>query len=405
MQNETVAGLEQTNVFLRPGPRASQELLLLTHLDTVEPGPYGLWTKTQSNPFNASIYGDVLYGLGSADSKLDIACKIQAAKEWLSAKMVHPFVIVGTFGAQSGMTGALRMIRKKMTAAKTALIGEPTGLRIAPGGHGMAIVEVMVPFSAEETAYRKNHDLLESASTQSKFFLGRSAHSSAPSLGDNAIVKMFDYLIQLPSGIAIMDMDGGISHNAVPASAVLEIDMVGGFTDSIVPKISSILQAMRDVEADFKNHPSPIDGSCATLNVGTVRTSDQNIVVRGSCRIPPGNANSVYDKWMEQLKAACHKQGATFCVKDLKLPFTTPPDSEFLQGCNEIMKEMELNSAPVSSPSTTEASVLNRLGVECIVFGPGQSVGNSHEPNERVSMKELDLAVDFYRRVIKRFCL
>jgi succinyl-diaminopimelate desuccinylase len=162
---------------------------------------------------------------------------------------------------------------------------------------------------------------------------------------------------------------------------------------------------MRTVEADFKNHRSPVDGTFATLNVGTVRTAEHAISVVGSCRLPPGHSNAVYEGWMEELKAASLKQGATFSVRDLKPPFTTAPDSTFLQGCNGILSEMGLSSEPTSSPSTTEASVLHRLGIECIVFGPGQSVGNSHEPNERVSMKELELAVEFYRRVIKKFCL
>ena len=60
-------------------------------------------------------------------------------------------------------------------------------------------------------------------------------------------MKMLDYLEQLPEGIAVMDLDGGISYNAVPSSAVLEIDIMGGFQDPIVPKISAIYEALREV--------------------------------------------------------------------------------------------------------------------------------------------------------------
>src|SRR5712692_8583634 len=49
-------------------------LLLVTHLDTVDPGPLDLWTETYANPFALERKGDCVYGLGSADTKLDALC-------------------------------------------------------------------------------------------------------------------------------------------------------------------------------------------------------------------------------------------------------------------------------------------------------------------------------------------
>ncbi len=406
LQTETLAGVRQANVILRAGPPAEQELLLQTHLDTVEPGTFSLWTKTQSNPFNASIYGDTLYGLGSADTKLDFVCKLEAAKDFLHTKLRMPFVIAGTFGAHSGMAGIVRLVRKKMVNAKMALIGEPTCLELAGAAQGLAVVEVTIPFSREEQEYRKSHDLLESASTQSKLFHGRSAHYSAPSLGTNAIVKMFDYLVQLPQGIAIMDMDGGVSHNTVPASAFLEIDLVGGFGESVVPKIKALVETMREVEAEFVKYPAEgFEQSLPTLNIGTIRTFDDNITVLGSCRIPPSVPQEIYEGWMARLKASCEKQGAGFSVKDLKTPFSSLSSSDFLKGCRDLMLALDLPTELKSLSAATEANVLSRWGIECVVFGPGQSVGNSHEPNERVSIEQLNRATEFYRNAIKRFCL
>ncbi len=393
LHEDTVAGLEHANVVIRPGLRVDQELLLQTHLDTPDAGAYALWTKTQSNPFNASIYGDTLYGLGVADCKLDILCKLEAAKEFVNRNLQLPFVIVGTFGAQSGMSGALKLVRKKLINAHMAMIGEPTGIRLASEGPGLAVVEVAVPFSHEEQAYRKMHDLRESASTQSKMFFGRAAHSSVPALGDNAIVKMLDSLVRLPQGIAIMDMDGGSSHNTVPSSAFLEIDLASHFRHSIIPKLSAILTAMHELE------------SHVTLNLGTVRTFETNVTFVGSCRFRSEILSSQTEIWMAEFKSACEKQDATFCVKEFKAAFSTPIDSPFLQGCQSLLEEMRLPAAPVALTSSTEASILNRLGIQCLVFGPGQSVGNSHEPNERISIKELHTATNFYRQVIQRFCL
>src|SRR6266849_518416 len=54
-------------------------LLLVTHLDTVDPGPPEFWTETGGNPFALTQKGHRLFGLGSADTKLDALCKLFAA--------------------------------------------------------------------------------------------------------------------------------------------------------------------------------------------------------------------------------------------------------------------------------------------------------------------------------------
>lgn len=408
-QNETLNGLEQSNLIIRPQEtRPGEELLLQTHLDTVDPGNYAMWTQTQANPFNASIYEGDIFGLGAADTKLDFLCKLVAAKEFVGRSLRLPFVLVGTFGAQNGMAGAVKLVRRKMVSAKKALIGEPTGLRIVNEGQGLAVVEISIPFSQEEINYRKQHDLMESSSTQSRMFSGKAAHSSDPKLGENAIVKMLEYLVQLPEGLAIMELDGGISFNSVPSTAVLEIDMVAGFKDPIVPKISNILKAAREVEKEFILHGKEYNGkqgATPTMNIGEIRTYDDQVRVTGSCRMPHSVSERAYEGWMRRLGEACESQGATFHVKDYKKSFKVSDSSEFLKSCSEILEEMKMDQAPSKISVSTEASVFTRLGIECLVFGPGESVGNSHAPNERVKVKDLEKAVEFYKRAIERFCV
>ncbi len=406
VHTETSKGLTDANLIVRPGPKSQNEFLLQTHLDSVEPGPFALWTKTQSNPFNASIYGDVIYGLGSADSKLDFLCKLEAAKQFLGQPMRCPFVLVATFGAQSAMTGAQKLLRKNLIHAKKALIGEPTELRLVLEGQGTAVVEVTLPFSDEEKEYRKNHDVMESVTTQSKMFHGRSALSGAPGMGDNAIIKMLEYLSQLPESVGIMDLNGGVSFNTVPSTAFLEIDIAGGFRDSIVPKIKALLDAIRVCEADFKNYPAQqFEQPLATMNIGMIRTFEDHISILGSCRFPPSVPQEVYENWMKQLEAACSEQGANFALKDLKRPFALNQDSEFAQALKTISKKMGLPTEVCALNTTTESSVFSRAGIECVAFGPGTSFGNSHEPNERVLLSELQQATDFYRHAIERFCI
>lgn len=406
-QRETVEGIDQCNVIARP--RAGlppQEFLLQTHLDTPEADHFSHWTKTQSNPFNASIYNDVIYGLGTADVKLDFLCKLEAARDFLKRPMKTPFVLVGTFGAQSGMSGAIKLIRRKKLNARYAFVGEPTEMNLVFAGEGLAVLEISVPFSAEERAYRRDHDLLESASTQSRMFKGKAAHSSDPSSGENAIMKVFEYLAQLPDGIAIMDLNGGINYNSVPSHAMLEIDTVAGFKEPVLPKLSKLYGRILELAEELKGFVEEgFTPPYPTVNLGMIRTSETDVRITGSVRLPPSVTDRIYEGWMKNLEGAVQAAGATFRVKDYRKGFATSPESDFVLQSQAILKEMGLGAAPRKMSVATEASVFSRLGIECLVWGPGQSVGNSHAPNESIKIGDLRLATEFYKRVLERFCL
>lgn len=405
---ETMAGVDQCNVIARPQSGIPvKEFLLQTHLDTVDAGHFSHWTKTQANPFNASIYNDVIFGLGTADAKLDFLCKLEAVKPLVGKKMKLPFVLVGTFGgAESSMGGAVKLIRKKKINPVLALIGEPTQMRLVNSGTGLASVEVMIPFSQEEIEYRRSHDLNESTSTQSRIFTGKAAHSSDPGAGQNAIMIMLEYLTQLPEGIAVMDLDGGHNNNSVPAHAILEIDTVAGFRDPILPKISRIYKSLLNLQEELRGFTEPgFSPPHPTMNIGRVRSDEDGIILSGSCRLPPSVTDAIYEGWMRNLNMAVQEVGATFRVKDYKRGFAASPETDFVKGAQSVLEQMGLNSKLQKLAQTTEANVFHRMGAECLVWGPGQSVGNSHAPNESIRIADLRQAAEFYSRLLERFCL
>ena len=75
-------------------------LVLNTHLDTVSGGDFSSWTKTQGNPFRLTKVKNRLYGLGTADVKIDFLCKIWAAR--VAKPWNRPFALVGTYGEEIG---------------------------------------------------------------------------------------------------------------------------------------------------------------------------------------------------------------------------------------------------------------------------------------------------------------
>lgn len=407
-QEEVVGDIPQVNVIVRPvRARPEAEFLLQTHLDTVDPGPFPLWTENDANPFDAHIIEGKIFGLGSADVKLDFLCKLEAMAQFGTDRNWRlPPVLVGTFGEESGMQGALKLIRKNKISARMALIGEPSDLRLISAAKGFASVEIRVPFSEQEKEYRQEHNLRESTSTQSKLFRGKAAHSSTPHLGESAIAKMFESLLMLPDAVNVMEMDGGINPNTVPSNAFLEIDMVSGIARPISKRIANIYRASKALEQEFLKYSDPdFVPSSPTLNIGLIRTSESEIQISGTCRIPPNISQDIYESWMQKLRHVCDENNAEFRVSDYKKPFRTEPQSILVKGCLDELRAMGLSDRPVTLPSTNEASIFSRIGIDCVCFGPGKREGNVHTPQEHVALEDLEKAKEFYKRIIERFCL
>lgn len=408
LQTEFDSGLEQANLIIRPlAGQPSQEVLFQGHLDTPDAGHFQLWTDNSHNPFDAIIKENKIYGLGTADVKLDFLCKLQALSTFAGVESWKcPPVLVGTFGEESGMQGMLKLIRRQKVNAKLAIVGEPSDLQLITAAKGFAVIEIRIPFSESEIAYRKDHDLRESTSTHSRLFRGKSAHSSTPHLGESAIIKLFDFLKDLPDGMAILEIDGGTASNTIPSNAMLELDMVSHLQNPIKHRLIHIYDCIRELEEEFSHHQDQdFSPPTPTLSIGMIRTEESEVVLSGNCRIPPIISQGIYEMWMRKIQKVCEEQGSKFRILDYKKPFRTPDDSELVKICLEEMAHVGLRGIQTTQSSTNEASLLSRIGIDCVCFGPGVREGNIHTPHENVALSDLDLATQFYKRMIERLCL
>ncbi len=405
MQN----GVSQANIIVRPETfkPGDQEFLLQTHLDTVEPGHFGLWKKNGFNPFDAVIIDGCIYGLGAADVKLDFLCKLEALKKLKTKKFLKlKPVLVGTFGEETGMQGALKLIRKNKISAKYALVGEPSNLNIIHAAKGFATVEIRIPLSQSEITYKTKRDLLESTSTQSKIFSGKSAHSSTPHLGENAIVKMFDYLQKMPENMVLVEVDGGTRYNSIPNQAMVELDFSSHVENLALQKINNIYEVIKKVQAEMELIKDlEFEPSFSTLSIGIIRTFEDTILIGGSCRILPNVTQDHYEKWMELIKSVCEKNHSFFHITDYKKPFRTSQNSQLVKAAQSILTKMNLDSECKALPSTNEASLFTRINIECLCFGAGVRQDNVHTPQEHVKIDDLEKSILFYEQMVERFCL
>ncbi len=404
--HENNLGVEQALLIIRPkNSSAKKHLLLVAHLDTEDPGEYFRWDKTGANPFHASIDGDIVYGLGTANAKFDFLAKLKALSE-ISEKNFNEVcpILVGTFGSEGG-AGATKLLRRRVAQPIAAIVAQPTGLALADRGPGYATLEISVPFSESEIAHRESHDLKENSHSQSKFFTGHNKHGLEPNFFDSPIVKVFEYLKNLPEGFAVISVEGGTSAATAPDNALLELDLVDGFSDSVIPKLVNIYEGLRQFSSEFKAvSDHGFSPPHSTFNIGMIRTGAEEVQITGSCRLVPMVTKEIYEEWLSKFRDRCENSGAKFRVLDYKPPYFTPAGSVIGSLCQDIASEIGIKSF-VAAKTASEANVFKRFGIESLVFGAGQSVGHSHSANEHISMKDLDTSLDFYRRIIGKICL
>jgi succinyl-diaminopimelate desuccinylase len=144
------------NVIARlAGTESGPTLMLNAHLDTV-PG-YGM-----DRAYEPRWDAGRLWGRGAVDMKGALACMIGAARALRRSgrRLVGELVLTGVVGEESGSQGAEHLVQHG-AHADFAIVGEPTGMRIAVAHKGGMWIEVRLE--------------------------GRPAHGSVPELGVNAI--------------------------------------------------------------------------------------------------------------------------------------------------------------------------------------------------------------------------
>src|SRR5712664_3551352 len=190
--------VEQVHVNLLGGPGGGPQgpggVLLVTHLDTVPPGPR---ERCQTDPWTLTERDGFLHGLGVADVKLDALCKAEAARRLQGRRAGRPFWLLGTFGEEVGLRGA------------------PSELQIISAHKGYAVARCTI---RDRRARPVNTD---GPGIEQLQFAGKAAHSSTPQLGDNAILKALAWVKS--SGSAVVAARGGSGTNVVPASCALEV--------------------------------------------------------------------------------------------------------------------------------------------------------------------------------------
>lgn len=414
--------VEEAHVNILGGPGGEADgpgVLLVTHLDTVPPGPLENWL---SDPWTLTERDGFLHGLGVADVKLDALCKAEAARRLQGRKARRPFWLLGTFGEEVGLRGARHFAQSDLfreVGPVQVLCGEPSELRIISAHKGYAVVRCTL---RDRKARPVN---TEGPGVEQLHFAGKAAHSSTPGLGANAILKALAWVKS--SGSAVVAAKGGSGTNVVPASCTIEVpaprekgDPQPLETKFLPPRppLANLWRALATASAleELWQRTLPpgsdprFDPPGAVGGLNVLEASEGEVSIQLDARLLPGHDP---DALVASFKARAEAWVAQLSQGEIELEISVarnasgmslPDDSALVRSASAVLARHGLDPAPRAKPTSTEAGVFARAGCEAIVIGPGRSTGNAHTPNERIEMAQLDKACDLYESLLVELC-
>ena len=300
------------------------------HIDVVPLGEKP-WSAP---PFAAEIRDGKLIGRGSSDMKAGVAAFVVATIA--QAKRKQPrrgITLVITAGEETGCEGAFHL-------ARTGALGPAALLIVAEPSSNLPII-----------AHKGSVRLRVAAR-------GRTAHSSMPELGDNAIYKIA----------------GWIKH----------IEALR-FDDHAHPLLGTTTASVTTVSGG-QNINSVPDAASFTVDFRTVPSHDHNELVN-------------------EIQRLCGDEALIDVVTNFK-GFATAPDDVSIEPLMSILGDrMGDRPRPTGAPYFTDASALvpGFNNVATVVIGPGEAA-QCHQTDEFCYVHRIDEACEIYSALIRRMC-
>lgn len=322
----------RNNVMARiPGKDRSHSVLLEAHMDTVSTG------NMEFDPFDPVIENRRLRGRGSCDVKAGLAAMMHAVVEVREpACDVILAAVVDEEHAYRGVTRLVGSLQGGGQLPAAAVVAEPTELRAIRANKGVLRWEVVTH--------------------------GKTAHSSKPELGSNAITIMARVILALEK----------------------HFDGLAQKTHPLVGK--------------------------ATGSIGVIEGGSQVNVVPDECRIkidrrllPGETAEDAHAQCREALLKEL--PGTEFEMLPPSMAdegMETPADAAVVKTASRVLVSMGLDGEPAGVTFGCDCTKLSRAGIPSIIFGPG-SVEQAHTDDEYIEVAQVESALEFYRQFLIDF--
>jgi acetylornithine deacetylase len=262
---------------------ARPTILLCSHHDTVCPAEG--WTR---DPFEPTVEDGRLYGLGANDAGASVVALVEAFRYFYDRKELKYNLILALVGEEeiSG-AGGVRSILPEIGAVDFAIVGEPTGMRLAVAERGLMVLDCVARGVAGHAARNEGENAIYKAMSDIEWFRNYRFPLTSPLLGE---VKM-----------SVTMISAGTQHNVVPAECRFTVDcrvnemytneqvlatVREHVTSEVTPRSTHLGSSAISAE-----HPVVVAAAELGLELfGSPTTSDQVALTVPSIKIGPGES-------------------------------------------------------------------------------------------------------------------
>ncbi len=335
---------DKANLFATIGPAdAGGGVILSGHTDVV-PVVGQPW---DSDPFALVERDGRLYGRGTADMKSFIAIALALVPEFKARPLKRPLHLALSFDEEVGCFGAPHLIESlPRGAARPSLVvvGEPTNMAVANAHKGCHVFATAVT--------------------------GLAAHSSAPQRGVNAILAASE-IIQFIAGLASEARAASRPESGFePPYTSFNIGTIaGGTAMNIIP---------RDCEFTWEFRPLPGEDTAAIRDrIDRFIAADLLPRLR---RVHPGA--DVTTRALASIPGLVAQPGSP---------------------AEELARQLTGANQSTVVAYGTEAGLFQGAGIPAVICGPG-SMEQGHQPNEFITIEQVEAGTAFQRRLADWAC-
>lgn len=328
----------KSNLYATIGPNVAGGVILSGHTDVV-PIEGQDW---HSDPFVLTEKDGLLYGRGTCDMKAFSAIALALIPQMNTLK--RPIHLALSYDEEIGCLGAPRLIdtmRRELPSIRAVIVGEPTSMRVVTGHKGI------LHFDTHITGYE--------------------AHSSQQQRGVSAV-------------------------------------MVAG-------RLIHWLGERQRANARAANPDCTFEPPYSTLHCGVIHGGTAHNITARHCSfvtdircLPNEDANQYFEEYQAyvrdvvepEMQAICPDTGIRIELHANVPGFDVSENAEAIQ----LAKRLSGQNTVEVVPYAAESGQFQRAGFSVAMCGPG-SIDQAHQPNEYISIAQLDEGTAFMRRLIE----
>jgi acetylornithine deacetylase len=176
--------------------------------------------------------------------------------------------------------------------------------------------------------------------------------------------------------------------------------------DGMNTVMTALLKWREELQQTYRHPAFPVP--YPTLNLGHIHGGDNPNRICGECelhvdlRVLPGlDPAELRSELARRVSVIAEVRGLQWSVEPLFAPIPpaeTPADSAIVRTCEALS-----GHAAEAVSFGTEAPFFNQLGMDTVIFGPGD-IAQAHQPDEYLALERIPPMLDILQRLIKQFC-